>query len=164
MALSEQLCAILCISLESAGASQHEELISACPGFKECSRMRLSPLHPSLGQGPCEAGHICDICGNLGQLCSRGSRGVARWCLRRRENYFLSQESVNFVFCPPIAKKAWPCWPTLVRGQRVLAAPTCLPFVSLCICSAGRLFCIAKDVSLSLNGNAAHRVIIFLPC
>lgn len=72
VALSKQLCAILCISLESAGASQHKQLISACPGFKKCRKVHLFPLHHSLGQRPCQAGHICDICGNLGQLCRLG--------------------------------------------------------------------------------------------
>lgn len=162
MVLSKQLCAILCISLEFAGPSQHKQLISACPGFKKCSRVHLSPLHDSLGQGPCQAGHICDICGNLGKLCRSGILRSGQVVPKERENYFLSQETVNFVFFPPIARKAWPCWPTLVRGQWVSEAPTCPPFASLCLCSARRLFCIAKDISLSpvQKGNAAHRVII----
>lgn len=38
------------------------------PRLQEVNRVHLSLLYLSLSQGPCQAGHICDICGNLGQL------------------------------------------------------------------------------------------------
>lgn len=157
MALSEQLCAILSIP-------QHGQHIPACPGFEKCSRACCPLCVPPWAKGPAKP-FTPVTRGNLGQQCGSGILSSSR-VVPKETGKLLSFLGVS-KFCFPSPR----CWESLfllvsgVEGQRVSADPTGLPFASLCLCSARRLFCIAKDVSLSpvQKGNAACRVIICCP-